>query len=67
MFRTATLPRQDAVAPGLLPRLAAAVAGWFALRATQRVVEGLDAHLLRDIGLEPEPTDQALRRRLMIG
>lgn len=66
MFRTATLPGQGTVAPGLLLRLSAAVTGWLALRATVRAVEGLDAHLLRDIGLEPQPTDQALRRRLTI-
>jgi uncharacterized protein YjiS (DUF1127 family) len=66
MFRTATLPGSRALAPGLLPRLIAALTGWFALRATQRVVEGLDAHLLRDIGLEPQPSEQELRRRLTI-
>jgi uncharacterized protein YjiS (DUF1127 family) len=66
MFRTATLPGSTALAPGLLPRLIAGLTGWFALRATQRVVEGLDAHLLRDIGLEPQPSEQELRRRLTI-
>ncbi len=66
MFRTESLPGRLTATTGLFARLSAAVAAWIAVRSTLRVVEGLDEHLLRDIGLEPQPTDQMLRRRLMI-
>jgi len=52
---------------GLLARLAASFAGWRAVRATEDAIEHLDAHLLRDIGLEPAPGERAIRRRLLIG
>jgi uncharacterized protein YjiS (DUF1127 family) len=59
-------PRR-AIAAGRLSRLVAALGAWNDARATRRALEGLDAHLLRDIGLEQSPTDQAVRRRLLIG
>lgn len=48
-------------------RLAAAVRDWFAIRATRDAVDHLDAHLLRDIGLDQPLADREIRRRLLVG
>lgn len=73
MFRTDTLPAaapimtSGATAPSrLATRLVAAIAAWRAQRTTQRVIDGLDDHLRRDIGLGPQSHDEALRRRLLM-
>lgn len=52
---------------GLFPRLAASFAAWRAVRATTEAVDHLDAHLMRDIGLDAAPGENAIRRRLLIG
>lgn len=52
---------------GLLARLAASFSTWRAVRATETAAEHLDAHLLRDIGLDPAAGESAIRRRLLIG
>jgi uncharacterized protein YjiS (DUF1127 family) len=54
-------------AKGLLARLATAFSARRGVRATQDAVEHLDAHLLRDIGLDAVPSERAIRRRLLIG
>ncbi|WP_158639153.1 DUF1127 domain-containing protein [Elioraea rosea] len=67
MTETATLSLSK---PGrmaaLLASLATTLGAWRAERATLAAVEGLDAHLLRDIGFEVSPGPEAVRRRLMI-
>jgi uncharacterized protein YjiS (DUF1127 family) len=52
---------------GLLAGLGRRLAAWRAEARTRTAIATLDAHLLRDIGLDPTPSDAALRRRLLIG
>ncbi len=53
--------------PGLLAGLLQSVALWRAGQRTRTAIADLDAHLLRDIGLDAAPSEAALRRRLLIG
>jgi uncharacterized protein YjiS (DUF1127 family) len=48
-------------------RLHGRLALWRSDLRTRTAIATLDAHLLRDIGLDAEPSDRALRRRLLIG
>lgn len=68
MFHIAAL----AIRPGLaiaglaISGLVGRIAAWLALRATQRAIDGLGDHLLRDIGLEGKSSANALRRHLLL-
>jgi uncharacterized protein YjiS (DUF1127 family) len=53
--------------PWLLTAFPRGLARWWAETRTRTAVAELDAHLLRDIGLDVAPSDAALRRRLLIG
>ncbi len=54
MSRATTLARATTTAPGLLRTLRDALVTWSVRRRERAMLARLDAHLLRDIGLDAE-------------
>lgn len=58
-----TLPRRA----GLLRQVTIAIAAYTTRRATRRALARLDAHMLRDIGLDPQDVRRELAKPFWLG